>query len=167
MIFIPTKIEIVKERKSNRLQGYDYSSDNRYFVTIKVKHNICCFGEISVNPNPHPKRMILNEYGMIAERQWYWIAKQYPYVILHEFIVMPDHIHGIIQIKHALSKNQIKIKSLSELIGAYKMTVSKDIHHSGYQEFAWQRSFYEMIIRNEKEFQNISEYIQTNPLRYL
>jgi REP element-mobilizing transposase RayT len=192
MIFIPTRTEIVKERKSNRLQSYDYSSDNTYFVTAKVKHNICCFGEISegtdrdlsansINPNNNPvgtgrdlslrnlnpKRMILNEYGIIAEHQWYWMADQYPYVILHEFIVMPDHIHGIIQINHDLSKSQIKIKSLSELMGAYKTTVSKKIHHAGNRWFAWQRSFYERIIRDEKEFQNISGYIRTNPFRHM
>ena len=141
--------------------------------------------------------MILNEYGKIAEQQWYWLAEQYPYVVLHEFIVMPNHIHGIIEINRNavgtgrdLSANAKdvnvgtgcdlsgnvndaagtgydlslpKIKSLSELMGAYKTTVSKQIHLAGYAEFAWQRSFHDHIIRDEKSYERISNYIIDNP----
>ncbi len=118
--------------------------------------------------------MVLNEYGKIAEKQWYWLAEQYPYVVLHEFVVMPNHVHGIIEIYrgHIVgtgrdpSLQQIKIKSLSELMGAYKTTVSKQIHLSGFIKFAWQRSFYEHIIRNEKSLETISEYITSNPLNW-
>ena len=85
----------MKQRKPNRLQGYDYSSDNLYFVTSCVHDMICCFGEISA------PRMVLNDYGKIAEKQWYWLGEQYPYVVLHAFIVMPNHIHGIIEINRA------------------------------------------------------------------
>jgi len=115
--------------------------------------------------------MILNEWGTIAKNQWYWLSEQYPYVILHAFVVMPNHIHGIIEInrEHVVgtgrdpSLRQPKIKSLSELIGAYKTTVSKQIHLSGFMEFQWQRSFYENIIRDEKSFKTISDYILNNP----
>jgi len=70
--------------------------------------------------------MVLNEFGKIAECQWYWLADQYPYVVLHAFVVMPNHIHGIIEIDH--SRYSGKIKSLPELMGSYKTTVSKQIH---------------------------------------
>ena len=83
---------MLKERKQNRLSGYDYSKDNLYFVTSCVQDRICCFGEIE-NGN-----MILNDAGKIAYDQWYWLEKQYPYVVLHAFVVMPNHIHGIIEI---------------------------------------------------------------------
>ncbi len=69
---------------------------------------------------------------------WLWLADQYPYVVLHEFIVMPNHVHGIIEIVRATrgwTAQPIKIKSLSELMGAYKTTTSKKIHLLGYQEF--------------------------------
>ena len=143
-------------------------------------------------------QMILNGYGEIAEKQWYWLAEQYPYVVLHEFIAMPNHIHGIIEINRngvgtgrdlssnvyddvvgtgrGLSNNADdnyirtgrdlslrKIKSLSELMGAYKTTVSKQIHLAGYMEFAWQRSFHDHIIRDEKSYERISNYIIDNP----
>jgi REP element-mobilizing transposase RayT len=117
--------------------------------------------------------MILNEYGLIAEKQWHWLSGQYPYVILHEFVVMPNHIHGIIEINSDIVRTgrdrplpQPKIKSLSELVGAYKTTVSKQIHLAGFIEFQWQRSFHEQIIRDENALETISDYIFKNPLNW-
>ncbi len=188
----------MKERKSVRLQEYDYSSDNLYFVTSCIQNRVCCFGEIvgtgrdpSLQNNDlsmqyndltlqspaqngesltssHKPQMILNEYGTIAEKQWYWLEEQYPYVSLHAFVVMPNHIHGIIEINRSriISSDPIKIKPLSELIGAYKTTVSKQIHLSGFMEFQWQRSFYEHIIRDEKTLETISDYIINNPVNW-
>ncbi|MFA5818139.1 MAG: transposase [Bacteroidales bacterium] len=181
----------MKERKSSRLQGYDYSSDNIYFVTSCVQNRVCCFGEIvgtgrdlslqnmdlslqSSTQNGEQfvtsfiPQMILNEYGTIAEKQWHWLSEQYRYIVLHAFVVMPNHIHGIIEINRSriISSDPIKIKPLSELIGAYKTTVSKQIHLMGFMEFQWQRSFYEHIIRDEKTFETISDYIINNPVNW-
>ncbi len=168
---------MIKERKSNRWVGYDYSQDNLYFVTSCVKDRICSFGEII------GQQMILNQYGLIAEKQWFWLAEQYSYLKLHAFVVMPNHIHGIIEIKRdyivgtgrdlslqyhrdlSLRYNQ-KIKSLSELMGAYKTTTSKQIHLSGDVSFNWQHSFHDHVIRNEQAFERISNYIINNPLKW-
>ena len=141
--------------------------------------------------------MELNEYGKIAEEQWHWLGKQYPYIVLHEFVVMPNHIHGIIEINRSIvginrvgtgrdlslhhdtsihdPSQPIKIKSLSELMGAYKTTSSKKIHllectddprtiHTN--TFQWQRSFHDHIIRDEKSFETISNYILNNPTQW-
>src|SRR5689334_13939264 len=143
---------MLKDRKRNRLDGYDYSQDNLYFVTSCVQNRICCLGAIANG------EMILNEYGNIALQQWHWLALQYPYVKLHAFVVMPNHIHGIIEINRngvsgvGTGRDVVgtdctdgctdgsrrcgdgsrpvptKIKSLSELMGAYKTTTSKKIH---------------------------------------
>jgi REP element-mobilizing transposase RayT len=200
----------MKHRKPNRLKGYDYSLDNLYFVTSCVHDRICCFGDVVVGTGNtgtghdlslREPQMILNDYGKIAEQQWYWLAEQYPYIVLHEFTVMPNHMHGILVInRHAvgigrdlsrnanddyirtgcdLSRNANddyvgtgrdlslpKIKSLSELMGAYKTTVSKKIHLAGYAEFAWQRSFHDHIIRDEKSYERISNYIIDNPKKW-
>ncbi|MDQ6761880.1 MAG: hypothetical protein M3015_04535 [Bacteroidota bacterium] len=171
------------------------------------------------NNDKYESIMVLNDYGKIANEQWYWLAQQYPYIILHEFIVMPNHIHGIIEINRGvgtgrdlsngggnlvgtgrdlshgdknndgtligrdsfnndndngtdndnvtgtgrdLSLPESKIKSLSELMGAYKTTVSKKIHLEGYAEFAWQRSFHDHIIRDEQSYERIASYIINN-----
>jgi REP element-mobilizing transposase RayT len=200
----------MKHRKPNRLKGYDYSQDNLYFVTSCVHDMVCCFGvvtdrdlsiddsntgtghDLSIDDSDtgtgrdlslREPQMILNEYGKIAEQQWHWLVEQYAFVVLHEFIVMPNHIHGIIEInRNAVGTGRDlagnakdanvgtgrdlsvpKIKSLSKLMGAYKTTVSKQIHLAGYAEFAWQRSFYDHIIGDEKSYKRISNYIIDNP----
>ena len=174
------------DRKPNRMKGYDYSADNFYFVTTCVHDRVCCFGiiddgivgtgrDLSLqlhhhNQNNNHQIMILNEYGQIAEKQWFWLAGQYHYIILHAFVVMPNHIHGIIKINRQAifddDNPELKIKSLSEIMGAYKTTVSKQIHLLGYSNFAWQRSFHDHIIRDDRSFQTISNYILKNPLKW-
>lgn len=165
-------------RKKNRLQGFDYSNDAVYFITICTKNKINHFGQI------HQEKMILNEFGKIAENQIFWLEKQYPYFELHNFVVMPNHIHLLYGINrdfattdfveipvefrtsHDLSQrndDQIKIKSVSSLMGAYKTTVSKKIHEFGNVNFLWQRSFYDHIVRTEERYHQIKNYITTNP----
>jgi REP element-mobilizing transposase RayT len=149
-------------RKPNRLTGYDYTTDNLYFITICVHNKICCLGNI-ING-----AMQLNAYGKIAEQQWFWLAEQYSYITLHAFVVMPNHVHGIIEInrdniREMGNTGDTKIKSLSEIVGAYKTTVSKKIHHAGLPDFQWQRSFYDNIIRDHIAHYNITRYIETNP----
>ncbi len=154
-------------RKGNRMQSYDYSKDNLYFITSNVQHRRKIFGKIKDG------RMILNEYGIIAEQQWHWLGEQYSYLVLHPFVVMPDHVHGIIEINRNILVGmghdpslRTKIKTLSELMGAYKTSVSKKIHLLGNLDFAWQRSFHDRIIRDEKSFLTITKYIENNPVNY-
>ena len=156
-----------KKRKLNRLDNFDYSIDNLYFITSLVKNRCHILGSVENG------KMILNAFGHIAKEQWEWLSQRYPYVVMHEFVIMPDHIHGIIEInRHIvrtyrdLSPQEIKIKSISELMGAYKTTTSKKIHASGCSEFSWHRSFHDRIIRNDVEYYHISEYIRSNPERW-
>ena len=153
-------------RGTPRWKGFDYTSDQVYFVTSCVKNRVCCFGDVVDG------KMILNEFGMIAHDQFKWLAQQYPYVVLHEFVVMPDHVHVLIEINRVivgvrrdepLRDDYVKIKSLGQLMGAYKTTVSKKIHLMGFSEFRWQRLFYDRVVRNYFEHYHISEYILNNP----
>lgn len=176
----------MKNRKRNRLIGYDYSQDNLYFVTICVKGMKCCFGKIIANavgtgrdlsvadsddqslPVPESSQiMVLNEFGEIAKSRLLWLANQYPYALLHNFVVMPNHVHAIIEIDSSkVSDKSIKLKSLSSLIGAFKTTSSKIIHESGFLNFSWHRSFHDHIIRSDKSYLNISNYIDQNPEKW-
>jgi putative transposase len=155
---------MLPNRKLNRKLGFDYSADSLYFVTICVQDRVLCLGEINQGI------MQPNTFGQIAEKQWYWLAEQYAYVVLHAFVVMPNHIHGILEINRQLAlvpgQQPAKIKSLSELIGAYKTTTSKQIRLAGLPEFAWQRSFHDHIIRNEHSYNKIADYIADNPARW-
>ncbi|MCX6807280.1 MAG: transposase [Patescibacteria group bacterium] len=184
------------ERKRNRLPNYDYTRDGWYFVTICIKDRIEFFGDVSKN------QMILNEIGMIAKNCWLEIPKHFPDVGLDEFIIMPNHIHGIIIIDHSkindmdvniivgnknfcslqycslqyLSQNQTQnihmtwqtklSRSLSSIIRGFKIGVTKQCRQNNQNDFQWQKSFYDHIIRDEKSLQKIREYIRNNPSKY-
>ena len=155
----------LKERKRIRLKDFDYSSDALYFITINIKDWKRHFGEI-IN-----KKMELSNYGRIVEDKWKWLALQYPYVVLKEFVVMPDHFHGILQIKAGDGSDcpvheVMKIKPLPELIGAFKMSVSKNIRLAGLKEFEWHRSYHDHIIRDKEEYSRIASYISENPEKW-
>jgi REP element-mobilizing transposase RayT len=113
--------------------------------------------------------MILNKFGKIILGCWQKLSKMYSYCELDYFQIMPDHFHGIVIINSVGTSRdlslQVKTKSLSSLIGVFKTTSSKEIHLTGFKDFKWKRSFYDRIIRNEKELNNIRKYIRENPLR--
>jgi putative transposase len=165
-------------RKLTRLTGFDYSLSRYYFITICVKGHIHSFGAVENGA------IRLSENGIIAQKQLIWLKDQFPYIELISYIVMPDHVHGIIHINtdfyhenvgngrdRSLHSNQHnpmiqaipKIKPLPELVGAYKTTVSKNIHLHGDAMFKWQKSFHDHIIRNNRELNSIINYIETNP----
>ena len=162
-----------KNRKLNRLKGYNYAQDGWYFVTICAKNREHFFGKI-VNGE-----MRLSKIGETAEKFWREIVIHFPDVKLDEFIVMPNHIHGIIIIENNIVGNnnycslrrvawQTKwARSLSSVIRGFKIGVKKWCGENNYEHFAWQKSFYDHIIRNEKSLNKIRQYIIDNPLRCL
>lgn len=149
--------QIKRNRRSIRLPGYDYSQPGGYFITIVTYEREMLFGEV-VNGE-----MILNNLGNIVTRHWNWLALQYPYVGLDEFVIMPNHLHGIILI-NAVDTIQ-KTKPLGRLIGAFKTVSTKEINLLNDSPGAplWQRNYYERIIRNEGALDRIRTYIRANP----
>jgi REP element-mobilizing transposase RayT len=132
----------------------------------------CVFGKILES------EMILNEWGMIADAFWREIPHHFSGCSLDSFIVMPDHMHGIIIIedyfKHSLYGTGMPVPyspkekcrpSIPIIIGSYKSASSKRIHQAGYPEFKWHKSYYDRIIRDEDEFRRIRKYIAENPIR--
>lgn len=149
---------VFKHRKKNRKQGFDYSTEHIYFVTICTDDRYHKFGHIE------NECMILNDFGEIAERQLEWLQERYSYLFIHNMVVMPNHVHILLEID---SRNcSDKIKSVSELIGAYKTTTSKLIHLFGNFAFKWQRSFHDHIVRDATAYTNIFNYISQNPKRW-
>ena len=119
------------QRKSIRLPGYDYSRPGWYFVTVCVNGSINLLGKIENNI------MKPNTYGKIVIHFWQWLEKHYPNVVLDQWIVMPNHLHGIIIIKHeecrggsrtAPTQNEVKPKPLGRFIGAFKTASTKHIN---------------------------------------
>lgn len=169
-------------RRSTRLPDYDYSQLGAYFVTLVTRKRTCRFGEID------RETVILNKDGQIARSEWNHLADRFPGVALDEFVIMPDHIHGIIFLQEVETKkevikpaiteriinttNQLKkpisITSLGTIISSYKSTVARliiGIHHTTGVPF-WDRNYYEYIIRDENALNHIRTYILENPRRW-
>ena len=146
-------------RKHLRLSEYDYSSNGFYFITICCKQFKSHFGHIIDDV------MILNEFGIVADQQWNHLAKRFPSVNCHSHQIMPNHMHGIIEI-HNSSKIRLQV---GQVIGAYKSLTYKFCRElSGKNSFEriWQSNFYEHVIRNDAAFEKISRYIETNPAQW-
>ena len=145
----------MQERKLNRLSGYDYSAAGAYFITICVKNMVCTFGEIIKDS------MELNELGKIVNHTWVDLPNHYKNIELSEFVIMPNHIHGII---HIIENKITPAKPLSEVIRGFKTFSSRRINETNPKEkFQWQKSYYDRIIRNEREYSLIQTYILNNP----
>jgi putative transposase len=175
---------------SARLQTWDYKSAAAYFVTICTQHRAHYFGEIENG------KMRMNEIGQIAENEWLKTPSLRPDMNLQlgEFVVMPNHFHAIIIIgnneyntqmdgrdamggrdtMHRVStagntsKNHFgpQSKNLASIVRGYKSSVTTQAKKLGYADFAWQSGFHEHIIRNQKSFDTVSDYVIHNPANW-
>ena len=154
----------MKKRIPNRLNKYDYSQPGYYFVTVCVRNKVNYFGEIK------NRQMVLNEYGAVAAVYWQKISDYYCSVKLDEWAIMPNHIHGIIVLsgtEHCSVPTTKKSVSLSQIVKSFKDVTVKHIR-SEFSDicFAWQRSFYDHIIRDESSLSRMREYIANNPAQW-
>lgn len=167
------------QRQSIRFCGYDYSQEGLYFVTICVKDKACLFGNVVDD------EMVLNDVGRIACEEWKNTEILRKNIRLAEFIIMPNHVHGIIEIMdvgancicpqitmsecNSPLQTENKFWSPSQTLGAivrgYKSAVTKQINklYKAQNMVIWQRNYYEHIIRNDDSYQKITEYIYKNP----
>jgi len=167
------------QRKSPRLQGYDYSQEGAYFVTICTHRRAHWFGEVA------NYEMQLSEIGVIAQACWSKIPNHYPHVELDHFVVMPNHVHGIIVLHdlpdaignivgtpYMVSENTSsettspqKHPILGVIIGTYKAAVTRQsrlVSTSPEGKF-WQARYHDHIIRDERALNYIRRYMQNNP----
>lgn len=169
-------------RHSIRLPNYDYSQPGAYFVTIVTWHRECLFGEVVDG------EMKLNKFGLVAKEQWEKLPKRFPNIELGAFVIMPNHAHGNIVIvtgrgtaenlndsggessrRAPTTREQFQkpVKgSIPTIVRSYKSAVSYRINLiRGTQDIpVWQRNYYEHVIRNERDLQNKTDYIEANPL---
>ena len=178
----------IHKRRSIRLKGYDYSQAGLYFITICVQDRECLFGNIENG------EMILNDAGKMIETEWLNLNNRFSNIELHEFIVMPNHFHGILEIVGAtlvVAQNDVNTqnknnenekgqpqgiaptKTVGDMMDAFKSisTVEyiRGVKNLGWKPFdgrIWQRNYYEHIIRNEQSYQTISNYIINNPAKW-
>lgn len=172
-----------RNRRSIRLQGYDYTQPGAYFITICTAQRECLFGEVVDG------EMRLNALGEIARQCWLAIPDHFPQVALDEFVVMPNHVHGIIWIvespddvgaKNVGAKNFSPLrtpdqsndqprgtsKTIGSIVRGFKIGVTKWARQHRDIHTIWQRNYYEHIVRNENELNRIREYIINNPMQW-
>jgi len=164
-----------ERRNSLRHPHHDYTQAGAYFVTFCAHNGRSLFGRVEDGI------MILNPLGQIADQAWHEFAERHPEVDLDIFIIMPNHGHVVLWIKHDPESIEREIPgkerkfgdaipgSLSTLIGAYKSTVTQKAKNSGLIPGPplWQRNFHDHIVRNQEELARIREYIRTNLANWL
>ena len=166
----------IHHRRSIRLKHYNYSQSGAYFITICIQKRLCLFGHI-VNDF-----MILSEAGKMISEQWEKLTSRFNEILLDEYIIMPNHFHGIVMIENqkedrfsraAYINRAIRSPYNSILSGMIRIFKSITTHHyihgvknNNWRPFdgkLWQRNYHEHIIRNEMAFQKIREYTKNNP----
>lgn len=171
----------IHNRQSIRLKGYDYTKTGLYFITICCQNRAHLFGDI-LN-----QQMFLNDAGKMIENEWLSLANNFKNIKLHEFIVMPNHFHSILEITGAtlaVDRNEGEInpdigqpqgiaptpKTIGNIIGAFKSKTTVEyingVKNLNWEEFdgkVWQRNFYENIIRSDQSYHRIAKYIIHNP----
>lgn len=170
----------MRERKQIRLRGYDYSLPGAYFITL------CTKGRKNTLARVVNGRAIRSAIGEFALRCWKEIPNHHANVEVDEFVVMPNHIHGVVVILDSLTKAEDsgrgvqlntptgnrfsrispKAGSLGVIVRTFKAAVTTWCRRNGFPEFAWQRGYYEHVIRNDRSLFRIREYIRTNPERW-
>ena len=158
--------------------GYDYSTAGAYFITAVTAGRECLFGEIESG------EMCLSSTGRIVQSCWEQIPTHFPNVGVEAYVIMPNHIHGILLIyightkvgaQHAapLQQNDItkpnpKVEpgSLGAIIRSFKSAVTRQVRQEMSPTTIWQRNYYEHIVRNPKDYEKITAYILDNPLNW-
>ncbi|MEJ5262811.1 MAG: transposase [Ignavibacterium sp.] len=161
-----SKFKNIYRIESSRLPSWDYRNGGYYYITIVTKGHRNYFGEVKDG------RVVLNEYGKIVESEWINCKILRKNVDLDEWIIMPNHFHGILIIEEDKIfedediKSRLLKDSLGSIIGQFKSKCTKKIRSLGATEFQWQERFYDHIIRNEKSLDKIRNYIRLNPLKW-
>ena len=169
-------------RRSIRLKGYDYSKAGLYFITICTQNREHFFGYIENG------KMILNDAGRMVEKWYDELENKYPDKICHEMVVMPNHFHCIIENNPTVGAhagaprpteskygpdNKKHGKTIGDAVNWFETMTTNEyirgVKNYGWKRFnrkLWQRNYYEHIIRNEKSYHTISEYIINNPAKW-
>lgn len=150
------------DRQSYRYSDYNYSEKGQYFITICTSNRVYFFGDI------YDGVMCLSPIGEIVKTCWLAIVDHFPNIKLHDFVIMPNHIHGILEISYNDSiKENVGFVSPSRTIGSvirgFKIGVSCAVTSNIGIKGIWQRNYHDHIIRNQIEYLNIARYIVNNP----
>ena len=149
------------KRKQNRLTKYDYSTPNAYFITICTKNRKNLFWRDAEIIIDRPKNVLLADLGIIVQRSIENISKHYPAISVDHYVIMPNHIHLLLQINTDVSGRSMIAPTISTVVRLMKGTVTKQ---AGFP--VWQKGFYDHVIRNDNDYRDIWNYIEGNPSKW-
>jgi REP element-mobilizing transposase RayT len=147
--------ERLPQRRATRLKGYDYSTAGAYFITMCTQDKRCLFGTVENGV------MHLNRLGALVEEAWQDLPRRFPGVELDEWMIMPNHFHGII----VFPGDGVRHDAI-EVARAFKAVCSTRIRKMLLAAFAWQKGMHDRIIRNERELSAVRAYIANNPKQW-
>ncbi len=153
----------MKNRKRTRHPSHNYSLAGYYFITICTKYHQQIFGDV------HHSKVELNAIGKVIESKLTDTNKIYEDIKIDDYyIIMPNHIHFILILEETFGEDDDRAKmSVSKIVQQFKSVCTKEVRSKLNKDInLWQRSFYDRVIRNEKELYNIRRYIETNPAKW-
>ena len=172
----------IHQRRSIRLKGYDYSQAGAYFVTIVAQGRLCLFGDVVDG------EMRANDAGEMVWRVWDGMPGRFPSIEMDEFVVLPNHVHGVIIIRQSLGSlvggqgdsgvqrdtgATTGAATVGDVVGAFKSLTTveygrgvRELDWPPFDRRLWQRNYYERVIRDESEFSRVREYIANNPMEW-
>jgi len=150
-----------KKRKPNRLKTYDYSSPGAYFVTICTKERKNLLWKHVGASIARPEDVTLSVQGEIVDQAIQNISVHYPAISVDQYVIMPNHIHLLLQIHSDREGNAMQAPSISIVVQQMKGFVSKQLGYS-----IWQKLFHDHVIRNEEDYCKIWNYIAGNPMKW-
>ena len=148
-------------RKPNRLSSYDYSTPGAYFLTLCTKNKQCILGSVVGASIARPATVALSAMGKIVEKAILQIPAHYPAVTVDQYVVMPNHVHLLLQIHTGESGRPMVAPTVSRIMQQMKGAVTKQIGQS-----VWQKLYHDHVIRGEKDYLKIWQYIDSNPAKW-
>ena len=148
-------------RKPNRLPHFDYSTPGGYFITICTRDRKNLFWSNVGASIARPQKPPLTQWGMIVEKTIHDIPKFYPAVSVDHYVVMPNHVHLLLQINTDENGRAMLAPTISRIVQQFKGIVTKQVGYS-----VWQKLFHDHVIRGEKDYLKIWEYIDNNPTKW-
>ena len=162
---------VCRKRKHPRLKHYDYSQNGAYFVTICTRERKCILSKISVGTGvPDCPKIQLLKYGEIAEKYIRQMNDFYAHLSVDQYVIMPDHIHILITIRNGQSRTPVPTEN--DRIDNRNSTISKFVStfkrfcNQEYGQNIWQGRYYDHVIRNQQDYNEIWEYIENNPKQW-
>lgn len=145
-------------RKKNRLAGFDYSIAQAYFITICTENRRQLFWKDVGAVIDRPEQIPLSNLGIIVRQCIEAIPEHYPAITVENSVIMPDHVHLLLQINSDREGRSMTAPTISTVIRMMKCAVTKK---AGF--FVWQKGFYDHVVRGDKDYQEIWNYIEGNP----